>query len=125
MALGNYGIKRPADVSPNDVEMIYHYQATRDAGSSFTLGTLPSSNLTYHVHNSKTSLNRPNAVAGSTILGGLYSLNLPSSVFSNKGYYTVFIRPVEINDAGVYECHVNHERSYARQGLVLVIVRGL
>ena len=40
MALGNYGIKRPADVSPNDVEILYHYQATRDANSSFTLGRL-------------------------------------------------------------------------------------
>ena len=46
MALGNYGIKRPADVSPNDVEILYHYQATRDAGSSFTLG-----NITLHKSN--------------------------------------------------------------------------
>ncbi len=82
MALGNYGIKRPADVSPNDVEIIYHYQATRDAGSPFTLGTLSTANLTYHVHNGTTALNRPNAVAGSTILGGLYSLNLPSSAMA-------------------------------------------
>ena len=34
MALGNYGIKRPADVSPNDVEILYHYQPSRDATSS-------------------------------------------------------------------------------------------
>ena len=96
MALGNYGIKRPADVSPNDVEILYHYQATRDAGSSFTLGTIPSTNLTYHVHNATTALNQSSAVAGNTILGGLYALNLPSTIFSNKGYYTVYIRPVEI-----------------------------
>ena len=74
MALGNYGIKRPADVSPNDVEIIYHYQATRDANSTFTLGTLPSSVLTYHVHNGATATN--GAVAGTTILGGLYQLTL-------------------------------------------------
>ena len=25
MATGNYGIKRPADVSPNDIDMYVHY----------------------------------------------------------------------------------------------------
>ena len=95
MALGNYGIKRPADVSPNDVEIIYHYQATRDANSTFTLGRLYHLLfLTYHVHNNATAQN--GAIAGTTILGGLYQLTLPSTVFSNKGYYTVYLRPVEI-----------------------------
>jgi|TARA_R110000744_G_scaffold114465_1_gene214071 hypothetical protein len=103
MALGNYGIKRPADVSPNDVEIIYHYQATRDANSSFTLGTLPSSVLTYHVHNNTTASN--GAIAGTTILGGLYQLTLPSTVFSNKGFYTVYVRPVEIRTE-ILDCGV-------------------
>ena len=43
MALGNYGIKRPADVSPQDVEILYHYKATRNANAGFVLGKLPSS----------------------------------------------------------------------------------
>ncbi|XP_071853134.1 uncharacterized protein [Apostichopus japonicus] len=32
---------------------------------------------------------------------------------------------VEVDDAGVYECHNIHERSVAKQGLKLLIVRGL
>lgn len=33
--------------------------------------------------------------------------------------------PVTVNDAGVYECHIDNERNQARQGLMLLIVRGL
>lgn len=33
--------------------------------------------------------------------------------------------PVEMDDAGVYECHIVNERSNAKQGLKLLIVRGL
>eukprot|EP01050_Picozoa_sp_SAG11_P008115 SAG11_NODE_699_length_7677_cov_4.730800_3_plen_46_part_00 len=33
MALGAYGIKRPADVLPNDMEVIVHAAPNRDATS--------------------------------------------------------------------------------------------
>ena len=33
MALGAYGIKRPADVKVDDVQIIVHQQADRDASS--------------------------------------------------------------------------------------------
>ncbi|PIK46309.1 putative tyrosine-protein kinase [Apostichopus japonicus] len=33
-------------------------------------------------------------------------------------------RPVEVEDAGVYECHIQGQRSDAKQGLKLLIVRG-
>jgi len=93
MALGAYGIKRPSDVLPDDVEIIVHGQPTRDATSQFTLTTInpASSVLTPHYHNAQT-----NGSAGVEILGGLYDLKLPSSIFANKGIYTVYIRPVEI-----------------------------
>ncbi|PIK57432.1 putative tyrosine-protein kinase [Apostichopus japonicus] len=32
--------------------------------------------------------------------------------------------PVEVDDAGVYECHIQGQRSDAKQGLKLLIVRG-
>ena len=96
MALGNYGIKRPADVSPEDVEIIYHYQPNRDITTNFTLGKLSSSQvLRPYLHNNNTAINGNNN-AGTEILGGLYNLTLPSTVFSSKGIYTVYIRPVEI-----------------------------
>ena len=38
MATGNYGIKRPADVSPADIDMYIHYTPSRDSNftNSFT-----------------------------------------------------------------------------------------
>ena len=95
MALGNYGIKRPEDVSPEDVEIIYHYQPTRDVGNNFVLGRLNSASvLKPFVHNAQTAVG--GATVGTEILGGLYNLTLPSGVFANKGVYTVYLRPVEI-----------------------------
>tara|TARA_R110000824_G_scaffold75277_3_gene191146 strand:- start:8142 stop:9086 length:945 start_codon:yes stop_codon:yes gene_type:complete len=106
MALGNYGIKRPADVSPQDVEILYHYKATRNANAGFVLGKLPSSVLRPHVHNTDTALGTT-ARINDEILGGLYDLTLPSAIFSNKGYYTVYVRPLEIRtkilDCGILE----------------------
>ena len=32
MALGTYGIVRPSDVSPADVDIILHYTPSRDEG---------------------------------------------------------------------------------------------
>ena len=40
MALGTYGIVRPADVSPEDVDIILHYTASRDVTDTFTLKKL-------------------------------------------------------------------------------------
>jgi len=32
MAIGVYGVKRPADVDPNDIEVVVIYTKTRNAG---------------------------------------------------------------------------------------------
>jgi len=96
MALGAYGIKRPADVSPIDVEIIYQYQPNRDKTQLFQLGRLdPTAVLAPYVHNANTALGTT-ATPGVEILGGFYSLTLPSSIFATKGIYTLMIRPVEI-----------------------------
>ena len=42
MAVGSYGIVRPADVSPDDVEILYHYAADRVATTEVTLKKLTS-----------------------------------------------------------------------------------
>jgi hypothetical protein len=104
MALGNYGIKRPADVSPEDVEIVYHYQPNRDATAAFTLGRLSASQvLKPYVHNAATSINGANS--GTEILGGLYNLTLPSNIFGSKGIYTIYIRPIEIRTK-IYDCGI-------------------
>ena len=94
MALGAYGIKRPADVLPADMEVIVHAAPDRDATSTTTLFTLQANSvLTPYYHAGGTG---GPASAGIEVLGGLYNLSLPSNIFANKGIYTVYIRPAEI-----------------------------
>ncbi len=101
MALGVYGITKPADISPEDVDIFLHYTTSRDVTDNFTLKKLNAPNiLTPYFHNSNTGGN-----ANVEILGGLYNLKLPVSEFNKLGIYTLMIRPAEIrtliNDCGV------------------------
>ena len=40
MSVGTYGIVRPADVNPEDVEIFYHYTPSRDVVSNSVLQKL-------------------------------------------------------------------------------------
>jgi hypothetical protein len=92
MALGSYGTIRPADVSPEDVEIILHYTASRDVTTEFTLKKLNSTQiLTPYFHNGNTGGNN-----NIEVLGGLYNLKLPAEEFNSIGVYTVYLRPAEI-----------------------------
>ena len=52
MALGTYGIKRPADVSPEDVEVIMVYTPARDSVEGATVKKLNAASiLTPYYHN--------------------------------------------------------------------------
>jgi len=101
MALGTYGTIKPANMSPEDVEIILNYTPSRDQTSEFELKTLNASDvLTPYYHNESTGGN-PNV----EILGGLYNLTLPTEDFNRIGIYTLYLRPAEIrttiNDCGV------------------------
>lgn len=101
MALGTYGTKRPADVSPEDVEILLNYTESRESTNNFVLKKLdPLSVLTPYVHNSNTG--GENNVE---ILGGLYNLKLPATEFNNLGIYTLYIRPAEIRTT-ILDCGV-------------------
>jgi hypothetical protein len=95
MAVGSYGITRPADVSPEDVEIYFHYVSGRTSDATATLKRLNTSDvLTPVFHNTNTTddTNAPDV----EILGGLYNLKLASSDFSDLGIYTLHIRPKQI-----------------------------
>jgi hypothetical protein len=101
MALGTYGTVRPADMSPEDVEIILNYTASRDVTTDFVLTKLNAADvLTPYFHNSSTGGN-----ADVEILGGLYNLKLPAEEFNKIGIYTLYIRPVEIRTT-ITDCGV-------------------
>lgn len=100
MALGAYGTIRPADVNPEDVEIILNYTPSRDVTNDFILTKLDAP-----------SILRPyfsNSTIGGTnleILGGLYNLKLPADQFNRLGIYTLYIRPKQIRTT-ITDCGV-------------------
>ena len=101
MAVGSYGTIRPADVSPDDVEVILNYTPSRDVTSNFVLKKLNSRDvLRPYFNNAETGGN-----ADIEILGGLYNLKLPASDFNALGIYTVYIRPAQIRTT-ITDCGV-------------------
>lgn len=101
MAVGTYGTIRPADVSPEDVEIILNYTPSRDDTDNFVLTKLDApSILRPYFNNEQTGGN-----STIEILGGLYNLRLPAEQFNRIGIYTLYIRPVQIRttllDCGV------------------------
>lgn len=89
---GLYGTIRPANVKPEDVDIVYTYRRTRSE-SAIAYETLESSCLI------------PTIDAQEIPLEGLYNLRLPLNVFNEKGIYTIYIKPKErkttIADIGI------------------------
>ena len=104
MAVGSYGIVRPADVSPDDVEILYHYAADRVSTTAVTLKKLTSNQVLTPVLHTGTTTTDTTAV-GTEILGGLYNLLLSADDFSDLGIYTLYIRPKQIRTT-VTDCGI-------------------
>ena len=108
MAVGSYGIVRPADVSPDDVEILYHYAADRVATTDVTLKKLTSNEvLTPVFHNVNTSKDGGTykAIENVEVLGGLYNLKINATDFTELGIYTLYIRPKQIRTT-VMDCGI-------------------
>lgn len=100
MATGTYGTIRPADVSPEDVEIILNYTPSRDETNNFVLTKLDAKTLLRPYFNN-------DSTGGSAVevLGGLYNLTLPSDQFNKLGIYTLYIRPAQIRTT-ILDCGV-------------------
>jgi len=101
MATGTYGTIRPADVSPEDVEIILNYTPSRDETDNFVLTKLDAKSILRPYFNSQTT----GGAADVEILGGLYNLKLPAEQFNKIGIYTLFIRPAQIRTT-ILDCGV-------------------
>lgn len=98
MAVGNYGTVRPADVSLDDVEVFLHYTPSRNEIGDTSLTKLNTNDVLSQTNNP----NNPNVVE---VFGGMYTLTLPSTVFAEKGIYTISIKPLEIRTK-ILDCGV-------------------
>ncbi len=98
MATGNYGIVRPADVSVEDIQIFYNFTPSRN--------TKPSALIEVSAPSVLETVTSPIDLNGvSSALSGLYNLTLPASIFSQKGFYNIVIKPREyrltVQDCGV------------------------
>lgn len=101
MSVGSYGLIRPSDVSPADVDIFLHYVSGRTANSPVTMKKLVSTDvLTPVFHNSDTG-----GEADVELLGGMYNFKLDSTEFSKLGFYTLYMRPKEIRTV-ITDCGV-------------------
>jgi hypothetical protein len=101
MAVGSFGIIRPADVSPDDVEILYHYAADRISTTAVTLKKLTSNQvLTPVYHNGNTG-----GTDKVEVLGGMYNLQLSASDFSKLGVYTLHLRPKQVRTS-IMDCGI-------------------
>jgi hypothetical protein len=102
MATGTYGIVRPADITPDDVEIFYHYTPSRDKIGNTTLLKLNPNEVLFKMDNPNKSQSN---ITGPELFGGMYTLKLPAATFGTKGFYTIIIKPIEIRtrivDVGV------------------------
>lgn len=102
MATGTYGIVRPADITPDDVEIFYHYTPSRDKIGNTSLIKLNPSEVLFKMDNPNKSQSN---ITGPELFGGMYTLKLPAATFGSKGFYTIIIKPIEIRtrivDVGV------------------------
>ena len=110
MATGNYGTVRPADVTVNDVEILYTYTENRESLDDLTIKFLDPSQVLVP------AIDPVNVVE---VLGGLYTLKLPTSEFGAKGFYSIIIRPKQIRTS-IVNCGVLTDKPDIR-GLVFDI----
>lgn len=107
MPSGTYGTIRPADMSPNDVDITVFYSKNRE-NSNTTTFKLDSSNLKEINNNIPTVPGFQTFTEtrkGFEIFSGLYTLNLPVDSFSAKGIYTIVFKPVEMRTK-IVDCGV-------------------
>ena len=108
MATGIYGIKRGADVTPDDVEIFYTYTASRDTQSGGLVKIANPNDVLIKINNPNRTQSGTNTFE---MFGGMYTLKLPVALFSAKGIYTIIIKPIEIRtsivDVGVLSAFPN------------------
>jgi len=101
MATGTYGTIRPADVSPEDVEIILNYTPSRDETNNFVLTKLDANTILKPYFSNDDTGGTPNV----ELLGGLYNLTLPAEQFNKIGIYTLYVRPAQIRTT-ILDCGV-------------------
>lgn len=92
-ANGVYGTVRPAKIKPSDVDIFYSYSPSRGSDDiNYSTFKRLDSDYLLSTYTDTASTDSPDLK-----IDGLYNLRLPLSHFSQKGIYTIYIKPKEIH----------------------------
>lgn len=92
MAIGTFGNVRAADIRPVDLEVYYTYTPNRETAPT-NVSALTATDII-----SEFTVPATEQISGEeNLLGGMYNLTLPATIFNQLGIYTIFIRPKVIN----------------------------
>jgi hypothetical protein len=103
---GVYGTKIGSIVTPSDVDIFYSYSPTRNALDALNA---PFKRLDSALLIQSNIEESNNTFQYDNIIEGLYNLKLPLEYFGKKGFYTIYIKPKEIEtvltDVGVLSAY--------------------
>lgn len=110
MAVGLYGVNKLADVSIDDVDILYAYSPSREEIGDIQLKPL---------FNSITNSDFRKLIGAD----GMYKLRLPASVFNKLGYYSILIKPktfqTTILDCSYVVTNDNNQLNISKKGIVI------
>ena len=103
---GVYGTKIGSNVTPSDVDIFYSYSPTRNSLDTLNAKfTRLDSSLLIQANIDEST----NTFQYDNVIEGLYNLKLPIENFGKKGFYTIYIKPKEIEtvltDVGVLSAY--------------------
>jgi hypothetical protein len=111
MAVGLYGVNKLADVTIDDVDILYAYSPSREEIGDVQLRPLFNNGIT-------------NADLRKLIgADGMYKLRLPANVFNKLGYYSVLIKAktfqTTILDCSYVVTNDNNQLNISKKGIVI------
>lgn len=110
MAVGLYGVNKLADVTIDDVDILYAYSPSREE-----IGDVQFRPLFNAITNSDLR----------KLIGadGMYKLRLPANVFNKLGYYSILIKPktfqTTILDCSYVVTNDNNQLNISKKGIVI------
>jgi hypothetical protein len=110
MAVGLYGVNKLADVSIDDVDILYAYSPSREEIGDVQLKPL---------FNSITNSDFRKLIGAD----GMYKLRLPATIFNKLGYYSILIKPktfqTTILDCSYVVTNDNNQLNISKKGIVI------
>ncbi len=110
MAVGVFGTKKLADISFDDVDILFAYSPSRESIGDVQLQPL---------YNNITSMDFKKMIGAD----GLYKLRLPANIFKNLGFYSILIKPksfeTTIMDCSYVVTNDNNAIQISKKGIVI------